>query len=144
VGSFAERAPMNHFHRPDPEQHRFVGGDPNIQIWLGRWSLGADDALVIEAMPPACAYWNFQLGNVWAESLDDRFHRVHVNSGQARTGEDGSVRIVVAHRDPGVPNWIETAGHEHGTMAWRWVLARAHPEPHCRAVPVETLRAEPG
>jgi hypothetical protein len=139
VASFESMAPMNRFHLPEPDQHRFVGGDPNIQTWLGRWQLGADEALLIEATPPDCAYWNFQLGNVWAESLDYRFHRVHVNSGQAVYENDGSFRLVVAHRDPGMPNWIETAGHDHGTMLLRWVLADRHPEPLCRVVSVDSL-----
>ena len=34
---------------------------------------------------------------------------------------DGSVRFVIAHRDPGVPNWLDTAGHQRGTVGVRWV-----------------------
>ena len=65
---------------------------------------------MIEATPPRCDYWNFQLGNIWAESLDYQFRRVHINSGQAGSKPDGSFQLVVAHRDPGHPNWIDTAG----------------------------------
>jgi hypothetical protein len=65
---------------------------------------------------------------------------VHINSGQAVYREDGSIQLVIAHRDPGVPNWIETAGHDNGTMLMRWVLADHHPEPICRVVPVDSLR----
>ena len=139
VSGFEAAAPVNHFHLPDPEQHRFVGGDPNIVMWLGRWSLEPGEALVVDLQPPDCAYWNFQLGNVWAESLDSRFHRVHVNSGQAQTGADGGVRLVVSARESRGPNWLETVGHDHGTMAVRWVRADSHPEPRCRVVPVAEL-----
>jgi hypothetical protein len=130
---------MNAFHLPDEENHRILGGDPNIRIWLGLWRLEPDEALVIEATPPKCHYWNFQLGNIWAESLDYKFRNVHVNSGQAVLNEDGSFRLVVAHVDPGVANWMDTAGHEHGTMCVRWVRADAHPEPKCRVVKVADL-----
>ena len=106
---------------------------------LGAWELGADEALVVDVTPPACDYWNFQLGNIWAESLDSRFQRVHINSGQAKTRDDGSFELVVAHRDPGHPNWISTAGHEHGTMGLRWVLADSHPEPRARVVKLDEL-----
>jgi hypothetical protein len=27
----------------------------------------------------------------------------------------------VAHSDPGVPNWLDTAGHHRGTVGVRWV-----------------------
>jgi len=35
VVDFRKHAPENAFHLPDEEQHRLVGGDPNIRIWLG-------------------------------------------------------------------------------------------------------------
>jgi hypothetical protein len=141
VLEFRNKAPVNQFHLPDLENHRVVGGDPNIRIWLGLWELGPDEALVVEATPPKCDYWNFQLGNVWAESLDYRFERVHINSGQAKLRDDGSFQLVVAHEDPGHPNHISTAGHDHGTMCVRWVRATSHPEPRCRVVPLALLRA---
>jgi hypothetical protein len=139
VVGFRTRAPVNAFHLPSEDDHRRLGGDPNIRLWLGTWRLGPEEALVIEATPPKCPYWNFQLGNIWAESLDSRFQRVHINSGQAAYRGDGSFELVVAHRDPGHPNWISTAGHEHGTMGLRWVLADSHPEPRTRVVKVGDL-----
>jgi len=139
VREFLDKAPVNNFHLPDLETHRIVGGDPNIRIWLGRWKLSPDEALVIEVTPPACDYWNFQLGNIWAESLDYRFRRVHVNNGSAKLRDDGSLRLVVAHEGSSDPNWIDTAGHEHGTMCVRWVRADSHPEPKCRVVKAAEL-----
>jgi hypothetical protein len=70
------------------------------------------------------------------ESLDYRYHRIHVNSKTAVYEPDGSIRIVVAHRDPGHPNWIRTAGHLHGTMCFRWVRPEVDdpPRPGCRVV----------
>ncbi len=141
VVDFLNHAPKNAFHLPSEEQHRLVGGDPNIRIWLGRFELGDDQALVVDLEPPECDYWNFQLGNIWAESLDYRFRNVHVNSGGAVVGDDGRVRLVVSATDPGVPNWMDTAGHRHGTMCVRWVRAKSHPEPACRVVPLDQVRA---
>lgn len=96
---------------------------------------------MIEVVPPRCDYWNLQLGNVWAESLDYHFRRTHVNSGQAVLETDGSLRIVVAHDDPGHAKWPDTAGHHHETMGVPWVRAHSHPEPRCRAVKLAALRA---
>jgi hypothetical protein len=134
VIGFRDRAPVNSFHLPSEDDHRRLGGDPNVRLWLGSWRLAPGEALLVEATPPKCHYWNFQLGNIWAESLDHRFARVHINSGQAVCRADGSFQLVVAHEDPGLPNWITTAGHEHGTMGLRWVLADSLPEPRTRVV----------
>ncbi len=53
---------------------------------------------------------------------------------------DGStVRIVVAHSDPGVPNWIEPVTHDHGVMGCRFVQPATEPEVSCRLVDLENL-----
>ena len=114
-------------------------GDPALFYYQGYWRLAAGEALEIRATPPECAYWNFQLNNYWLESLDYRHHRIDLNHSQAHYEPDGSFRIVVAARDPGVPNWIETAGHVHGTMGLRWVKAAQHPKPECRVIPVSKV-----
>jgi len=116
-----------------------AGGDPNICYYHSYWALAPEEALVIEVTPPRCESWNFQLDNHWMESLDYRFHRIHVNKHTAVYGDAGSVRIVVAHRDPGDPNWIDTAGHSQGTMCFRWIRADAHPQPQTRVVKLSEL-----
>jgi hypothetical protein len=109
-------------------------GDPNIAYYHGYWELAPDEALLVEVTPPRCDYWNFQVNNWWMESLDYRYHRIALNGHQARPEADGSVRLVVAHADPGLPNWLETAGHARGTMCLRWIGADAHPDPTTRVV----------
>jgi hypothetical protein len=115
-------------------------GDPNICYYHGYWKLEPDQALVIEVTPPECDYWNFQLNNHWMESLDYRYHSIAVNKKSAKYRDDASVRIVVAHhRLPGMENWIDTAGHRRGTMCWRWVRAKEHPQPRTRTVALADL-----
>ncbi len=114
-------------------------GDPALFYYQGYWRLAPDEALVIRATPPACDYWNFQLNNYWLESLDYRHHRIDLNHTQAHYEPDGSFRLVVAHHDPAVQNWIQTAGHEHGTMGLRWVKAAQHPKPDCAVVALADL-----
>jgi hypothetical protein len=123
----------------DPAVARAAGGDPNIAYYHGYWELEPEQALVIEAAPPACEHWNFQLNNHWMESLDYRYFPIWVNKHTARYRPDGSVRVVVAHADPGVPNWIPTCGHRRGTMCWRWIRAAEHPQPRTRVVPFGEL-----
>jgi hypothetical protein len=116
-----------------------AGGDPNICYYHSYWQLGPEEALVIEATPPECKSWNFQLDNHWMESLDYRYHRIHVNKHTAHYRDDGSVRIVVSHSDPGSENWVETAGHSQGTMCFRWIRADHHPQPTTRVVKLSEL-----
>jgi hypothetical protein len=134
------KAHVNRLPEFDRNLSTAFGGDPNIVYYHSYWQLAPDEALVIDAMPPECDHWNFQLNNHWMESLDYRYFHIHVNSKTARYREDGSVRIVVAHSDPGVPNWIETAGHDRGTMCFRWVRAKEHPQPATRVVKIGRVR----
>lgn len=115
--------------------HR-AGGDP--KIWYGHmyYDLAPDEALVIEAVPPRCRFWNFQLDNWWMESLDYVHCNVWLNGAHARYESDGRVIIVCADRDPGFGNWIDLSGRRVGTALWRWIEAEAHPVPDCRVIKV--------
>lgn len=121
----------------DPATATAAGGDPNIRYYHNYWHLADDEALLIEVLPPPCDAWNFQLDNHWLESLDYRYHRIHVNQHTARYRPDGSVRVVVAHSNPGQVgqlNWINTVGHDCGVMTWRWIRAESHPTPQVRVI----------
>ena len=131
----------NELPRFDPDTSLAAGGDPNIAYYHSHWALEPDEALVIEVTPPECEHWNFQLNNYWMESLDYRHFTVHTNMHLAQYEDDGSVRLVVAHDDPGLPNWLQTAGHAFGTMCFRWVRADEHPQPACRVVRLASLRS---
>ena len=85
-------------------------------------------------------YWSLHLCNFWLESLDYANHQSSLNGHQAVLDGDGVFRAVVAHRDPGVPNWLDTAGHCEGTMIYRWNLADAAPVPATRVVRLADLR----
>jgi len=98
---------------PTPD-NKYVGG------W---YRLGADDALVVEGMPPDTRYWSLLLMSHWMESLDTDHHRTLINKHQAKLESDGSFRIVVAHQDPGLANWLDTAGHAEGYVMFRWMQA---------------------
>ena len=140
VGMFCDwseryRGHVNQLPKEDQEMCQRVGGDPNICYYNSYWELEPDQALVVEIpRVPECDHWNLQLCNYWMESLDYRYHRIHVNKFTAEYEDDGSVRIVIAHRDPGQPNWLDTAGHACGTMLFRWIGAEEHIDPATRVI----------
>jgi hypothetical protein len=123
----------------DPAIARAAHGDPNICYFHGYWELAPDEVLLVEATPPHCDYWNLQLNNHWMESLDYRYHNIAVNHHAAVYEPDGSVRIPISHTDPGIPNWLETAGHNRGTMCLRWIGAKEHPNPSTRKLKLSDL-----
>jgi hypothetical protein len=110
----------NRFHEVMPAAAA-VFRDPNIQFHAAYFELAEDEALVVEARPPRCDYWMFVLSNHWLETLDYTRHRIMLNNHSAKLEPDGSLKLVVAARDPGHPNWLDTAGHRRGTLGVRWV-----------------------
>ena len=131
----------NVLHPSDAEMAEESFGDPDLYYVGGYWRLAADEALEIEFTPPECHYWGFLLCNYWTESLEYRYRPVSTNKHCAVYRPDGSVRIVVAHRDPGLPdvNWIDTEGHREGTMTLRWLLAKETPVPTPRVIRFDDL-----
>jgi hypothetical protein len=131
---------MNEVAPADQNFCQAIGGDPNIYYFHSAWELADDEALIIDAPTiPNCQTWNFVLQNWWMESLDYRHHQIHFNKHTAAYKPDGSVCIVVAHQDPGLPNWVETAGHNRGTLCWRWIGAEQHPPVNARVVKFSEL-----
>lgn len=122
------------------DDHAGGWGDPNQIFRHGYWTLEDGEALLIEVTPPDCYYWNFQLNNLWEESLDYRFLQVTVNKHSATYEPDGSVRIIVAQSDPGVGNWVDSSGRNHGTMGLRWNQAAHDVEPVCSVIPAEEIQ----
>jgi hypothetical protein len=66
--------------------------------------------------------------------------------------DDGVLRTVIAHEDPGVANWLDTAGHSVGPIILRCVRTETAPVPTMRlvkfselekAVPAVTHRVTP-
>lgn len=131
------REQYNDLATTDQSMFYKAGGDPTIFYLHGYWKLAPDEALVLHSRVPECSFWNFQCDNVWFESLDYRHHQIHVNQHNSKRNEDGTVTVVIAARDPGYGNWIDSADHEHGTMLWRWTGAKDHPVPSAKVVKID-------
>ena len=126
----------------DPEVSNAAGGDKNIIYYHSYWKLAADEALVITVNPPECDSWNFQLNNYWMESLDYRYFNICVSKGTAAYEADGSIKVIVAHQNPGVKNWINTCDHFEGTMCWRWYRlpnGTKPVQPNCEVLKIKDL-----
>jgi hypothetical protein len=107
-----------------------MGGGQSTNVFSGGvFDLPADEALVIEVVVPVQpSYMGFHLSNLWGESLDYANHTCSLNGFQSEPDLDGTIRYVVAETDPGVPNWLDTAGHRGGFLTLRWTYPKPPPE----------------
>ncbi|MFF7249279.1 DUF1214 domain-containing protein [Embleya sp. NPDC008237] len=116
------------------------GGADGIRYGGGVYDLGPDEALLIETTVPDADYWSVMLySSPWFESLDIHNRQNALNGQEAHVDDDDICRIVVAHTDPGLPNWLDTEGRATGHVSWRWVWARTAPTPVARVVPLADL-----
>jgi hypothetical protein len=106
---------------------------------IGRWELGPDEALILEVEPPQGVYWSYSLGNPWWETIHYGRHQSSLNGHQAVVDSDGLVRVVLCGRDPGVANWLDTAGHSNGAMILRCVRTTTAPTPNARVVAFDDI-----
>jgi hypothetical protein len=118
------------------------GGVPDRHFAFGTWDVPPGTALVLEFTPPECEYWIFQLCNMWQENLDTyEDGRGYVTKFACVFQPDGSVRVVIADRDPGIGgNWIDPFGHVKGGMGLRLIKTATPPAVTSWLLDWETLR----
>ncbi|MEM1111243.1 MAG: hypothetical protein AAGI11_04985 [Pseudomonadota bacterium] len=109
---------------------------------MAPYFLGPDEALVITGRWPACRMANVCLWTRFQQTYDYATRQVSLNRAQTQLESDGSFRMVLAHRDPGCPNWLDTEGRPLGIVFWRYFLPEgAVATPQARVVPFGELAA---
>jgi hypothetical protein len=119
-----------------------IGAAAENKPVIGRWELRPGEALIVEVEPPEGIYWSFSIGNPWWETIHYGRHQSSLNAHQAVTDSDGLVRVVLCAEDPGVANWLDTAGHSNGPIILRCVRTKTAPTPTTRLVPFDDIQAE--
>jgi len=119
-----------------------MGGLAGQFYYEGPYELTDDEALIVEVkMPSRCLYRSLILTNEIYETTDWYNNHSSLNGSQAQPDADGVLRIVVSARDPGVPNWLDTAGHPRGLIQGRWTDCDSQPMPSIRKLAFTELRA---
>ena len=112
-----------------------AGGSADIVYGGGWFNLAEDEALIIESSVPKAPYWGLQYYTPgWFEAPDYANRVTSLNGAQAHVDHDGKVRWVVAHRDPGVQNWIDTEGRQQGYLTYRWIWTKDRTQPQAKLV----------
>jgi hypothetical protein len=81
-----------------------------------------DETLVITGRWPECRFGNVCLWNRFQQTYDYCSRSVSLNRTQTVLEEDGSFKMILAHEDPGLPNWLDTEGNLFGLVFWRFFL----------------------
>jgi hypothetical protein len=117
------------------------GGGLSGQFYYeGAYDLKPNEALVIEAKVPAkCTYHSVILTNELYETTDWYNNQASLNDSQSSVDPDGVLRVVVSAKDPGVPNWLDTAGYPVGVIQGRWTECDSQPVPTVRLTTIDQL-----
>lgn len=111
---------------------------------MAPYALAPDEALVMTGRFPKCRFSNVVVWNAYQMTYDYAHRPASRNRKQTTLETDGSFRIVLAHEDPGLPNWIDTEGRPSGVVFWRFFLPEEQPlTPVGRVVKLASLRPGP-
>jgi len=117
------------------------GGAVNMLHGACQWRLEPGQALLAEFERPEVTYWSIQAYVLdWMQPLDFVNRVTSLNDRQLQVDDDGRIRVVLAHEDPGVQNWLDTSGLVNGLMSYRYVRATMAPAPSTTLVDLADLR----
>ncbi|WP_150293905.1 DUF1214 domain-containing protein [Sphingobium estronivorans] len=97
-----------------------LGGAPGRFMVSGNFDLAPDEALIVRTWPMSGNYQGIQLADLWFSSLEYGNRQTSLTGDQAARSADGSYYFVIAGRDPGVANWIDTTGRRRGVILLRY------------------------
>jgi hypothetical protein len=131
----------NVFPPPElPGNFAFAAADAAYS--MAPYALAPDEALVITGRWPICQFANVSVWNRYLQTYDYAHRPVSRNRANTVLEPDGSFRMVIAHEDPGVPNWIDTEGRGFGMVFWRFFLPEGDIEaPRATVVELADVRA---
>ncbi|MFC2950546.1 hypothetical protein ACFOOP_01305 [Marinicaulis aureus] len=123
-----------------PEGFVDEGGWAAQSYYHGAFDITSDEALVLEAeVPEKCRYWNVELTNELYVPVDYVNRHSHINGYRAYVGPDNMFRAVLAHKDPGIENWLDVGGYKVGSILGRWNECSAQPLPTLTKIPFAEL-----
>ena len=122
-----------------------VPGDFGLSAYDAHYSMAPyylepHQALVITGRWPSCRFGSLNLWTRHQQTYDYCNRNASLNRAQTVLESDGSFKMVIAHQDPGLPNWIDTEGRALGLMFWRFFLVDGEVEtPQAEVVDFSSL-----
>lgn len=115
----ASNNPPNHLF---PVVRGLGSGVKGGVIAVNRFRIRDDEALVITLDPIGAKYLSIEVADPWLRSTDYQRRSTSLNQTQAQPSADGRFTYVLTRADPGVRNWLDTAGLHDGFLIARWEL----------------------
>ena len=119
-----------------------LGGALSRQIYIPAvFDFEDDEALILETdLPKVRRYWNWQINDPYFNAVEYVYRLSSTNGHFAHVASDGRFYAVLSLKDPGVPNWLDTAGYKQGTIYGRWYDCDSHPMPKLTRVKLADIR----
>ncbi|MFD0861229.1 hypothetical protein ACFQ1M_03335 [Sungkyunkwania multivorans] len=106
-----------HLSQPRPTQDG--SGLPGQWNAAGFFPMAPDDALIITVSRSNAKYQSIQVGDFWFNALDFYQRQTSLTTAQAQINDE-EYRFVISAKDPGVANWLDTAGTQKIFVFMRW------------------------
>jgi len=82
--------------------------------------LGDDEALIVVVSEGDADYFGIQTSDAWMLTPSSSDHLVSRNAVQSVANANGTRTFIVSPQDPGLSNWVGTAGLHEGWVQIRW------------------------
>lgn len=121
----------NQFSMPKLDDSNLnIGYAAKDNTYLMSWfELEEDEALIIRGEWPDCRFANIVLQNLFMQTLNYMERQISVNRKQTQVDDSGRFELIVAHKDPGKPNWLDTEGRRRGVVFCRYQLVKGNLKP---------------
>lgn len=84
-------------------------------VWLDEY-----EALIVRSNSAGAGFRNLVLTDAFHISIEYWKRTSSLNMAQMAADEDGDFTFVIAHRDPGIHNWLDTGGLRRMQFGQRW------------------------
>jgi hypothetical protein len=105
----------------------------------GRFRITEEEALIITTRDGGADYTGFQVTDPWTLRPESTLRTSSLSKAQSKRNPDGSCTYVIALQDPGIANWIDTAGLREGWFQLRWQNVPAGGDPGASEVQLVPL-----
>lgn len=121
VGALGLKTMINPVNKlSKPSQSSTLGTLATQASSFGHFNLKAGEAIVATLSVGEADYFVFPATDPWLITVDPGAYQLSLNSEQSVANANGTYTFVLSLTDPGVSNWIDTAGLNEGTIMVRW------------------------